>query len=105
VGGVAALANIGTLRLELAQPTTGVFTQTEWLANRGEGVFHIGYLVEDLPGVLRRAAQVGWPVELLSEDRIGPEYAYLDPATTLGVCIEVIADRLFAAVPDHLDVP
>jgi catechol 2,3-dioxygenase-like lactoylglutathione lyase family enzyme len=99
VGGVTALANIGTLRVELAQPTIGVFTQSEWLASRGEGVFHIGYLVDDLPDVLQRAARVGWPVELLSEDDTGPEYAYLDPASTCGVCIEVIAERLLAGVP------
>jgi methylmalonyl-CoA/ethylmalonyl-CoA epimerase len=99
-GGIAAVANIGTLRVELAQPTIGHFTLSDWLARRGEGVFHIGYLVPDLPAALRAATASQWPIELISEDQLGPEYVYLDAESVCGVCIELIAERLFAGIPD-----
>lgn len=43
-----AFARWGSLYLEMVQPVIGQSNAKEWLATRGEGIFHLGYAVDDL---------------------------------------------------------
>lgn len=43
-----AFTKWGHLYLELIQPVIGEGNAKEWLETRGEGIFHLGYAVDDL---------------------------------------------------------
>lgn len=43
-----AFAKAGALYLELVEPVIGEGNAKEWLNTRGEGIFHLGYAVDDM---------------------------------------------------------
>lgn len=43
-----AFTKWGNVYLEMVQPIIGEGNAKEWLATRGEGIFHLGYAVDDL---------------------------------------------------------
>ena len=43
-----AFARWGNVYLEMIQPVIGEGNAKEWLKTRGEGIFHLGYAVDDL---------------------------------------------------------
>ena len=43
-----AFARWGDVYLEMVQPVVGEGNAREWLETRGEGIFHLGYAVDDL---------------------------------------------------------
>ncbi|MGF7150161.1 catechol 2,3-dioxygenase-like lactoylglutathione lyase family enzyme [Sphingomonas zeicaulis] len=43
-----AFTRWGALYLEMIEPVTGEGNAKEWLNTRGEGIFHLGYAVDDL---------------------------------------------------------
>ncbi len=56
-----ALAQAGNVQLELLQPVEGPSIYADWIAEHGEGLHHINFLVDDVDEVSRVLAAEGFP--------------------------------------------
>ena len=65
-----ALTQVGNVQLELLQPVEGPSIYADWLAERGEGLHHINFLVDDVDAVARTLEAQGFPS--LQCGRYGP---------------------------------
>ncbi len=87
-----AFIGSGAGKIELLQPTGADSTVQRFLDKRGSGLHHIAYRVADLEGALQRLAAAG--VRLLDEKPRpgagGHRVAFLHPASTQGVLIELV---------------
>ncbi len=87
-----AFIGSGAGKIELLQPTGADSTVQKFLDKRGSGLHHIAYRVADLEGALQRLAAAG--VRLLDEKPRpgagGHRVAFLHPASTQGVLIELV---------------
>jgi hypothetical protein len=99
---------LGQLMVELVEPGLGQGPAHEFLATRGEGLFHIGYATDD-PG--QRPGGVGPCFEVHSSRRSDGTYGivYLDTVDSVGFFVELVetamADRLMTLVPRGVDLP
>ncbi len=84
-------ARSGDVQLELIQPVRGPGLHAEFLAERGGGVHHLGFLVEDLDETLADARRLGAP-GLMGGEFGSLRFAYLDTFADLGVYAEVVED-------------
>ncbi len=88
-----ALANIGSLRIELIEAVSGSTVYDEFIKKHSYGVQHFGLLVEDMPSALTEAAAAGYEVTMEGSgfglDGDG-HYAYLETEDLLGVTLELI---------------
>jgi catechol 2,3-dioxygenase-like lactoylglutathione lyase family enzyme len=86
----------GPMMFELVEPGVGDTPAAEFLATRGEGMFHLGYAVDD-PSDLPAGTAVCF--EVLALD---PPIVYLDTTEALGYYVELVprpvAERLIEAV-------
>jgi methylmalonyl-CoA/ethylmalonyl-CoA epimerase len=86
-----AFFSIGDTHIELLEPTDTSSPIARFLEKKGEGFHHIGYLIDDLEGQLRKAEQNGCaltsrkPVEGAGGKRI----AFLHPKSAHGVLTEI----------------
>jgi methylmalonyl-CoA/ethylmalonyl-CoA epimerase len=80
-------------QLELVQPLTGETTWGDWLEQRGEGVHHLGIVVDSVPAAIQQAERAGYEVVQagfgVGEQRDGG-YAYFDTSALLGVIVEAV---------------
>lgn len=87
IAGVVA----GESLVELLEPATEDSPIGRFVARRGPGIHHICFAVDDLDGTLDRCRAAG--VRLIDEQpRIGAEgkrIAFLHPASTAGVLVEL----------------
>jgi methylmalonyl-CoA/ethylmalonyl-CoA epimerase len=90
----SAFARSGGLLIELVQPTGGSFTAQTFLDERGEGIYHLGYWVEDMTEVLRRAEEAGIDVDWRFPTEGDPFAVYLDAKQTLGVHVELVSPNM-----------
>jgi methylmalonyl-CoA epimerase len=86
-----AMLPVGETYLELLEgqgPESGV---TSWIKEKGVGLFHIGFEVEDIDGALAELKAKG--VKLRDETprigHAGARIAFLDPVSTGNVLIEL----------------
>jgi len=81
----------GGTRLELIQPTDPATGVGRFVAQRGEALHHVAFLVDDLPAALGRLASQG-VVLIDKEPRPGltGRIAFLHPRSTRGVLIELV---------------
>lgn len=98
-GSRAAYGTAAGPYIELVEPRAGPWTATAFLEERGEGVYHLGYWVNDVPEVLRRAETIGLGVDWALDGESGPIVAYLEPI--LGVHIELVSSSLRSFI-EHL---
>jgi methylmalonyl-CoA/ethylmalonyl-CoA epimerase len=86
--------NLDNAQLQLCEPAPGASPQRLFLEERGEGVFHLGFTVNDLDAVEGDAAALGltpWMRGRLP-DRSG--FTYFDTrAQGAGVTLEIRANR------------
>lgn len=88
----AAFLQSGDTTVELIAPTEPESGTARFLQNRGEGVHHICYVVEDLPAALARLKAAG--MRLIDETpRKGAhgQVAFVHPKAAHGVLIELLA--------------
>lgn len=86
-----AFARSGPIEIELIQVLEGETPHTEFLRERGEGLQHLRFSVENLDGTLAKLAKEGIePVFQHSYPEIGISFAYLDTDKIGGVMIELI---------------
>ncbi|MCS7207156.1 MAG: methylmalonyl-CoA epimerase [Dehalococcoidia bacterium] len=81
----------GGTRLELIQPTDPHTGVGRFVAQRGEALHHIAFVVDDLSGALQRLAAQGLTL-IDTEPRHGlaGRIAFLHPKSTRGVLIELV---------------
>jgi len=88
-----ALANVGTMRIELIEPLEGDTVYNEFVEKHGYGVHHVGVLIESMGDALARANEAGLK---MTQDGagFGPDddghYAYLATEDLIGTTIELI---------------
>jgi methylmalonyl-CoA/ethylmalonyl-CoA epimerase len=84
-----AFFEMGQVSLELIEPIGGPSTWQEFLDEKGEGVHHIAFIVEDTDAVVRFMEGEGVGV-VQQGDYTGGRYTYLDSASALGVVLELL---------------
>jgi len=86
---------VGQTKIELLESTDAEGPIGKFIANRGEGVHHIAYAVENLEECLKEAEEKG--VRLIDQQpRKGAEglhIAFLHPKSTAGVLTEFCEDK------------
>ena len=86
-----AMAQSGPVEIELIQVLEGETPHTEFLREKGEGLHHLRFSVDDLDGKLAEYAEQGIePVWQHSMPEIGFSWAYLNTDTVGGVMIELV---------------
>lgn len=99
--GRIAMATAGSVQVELIQILEGGSIHSEFLAEVGEGIHHLGFFVRDLDARLRAAEAAGIGVlhrGTLKQMGLTIEYAYMDTTSVGGVIIEFIEAR-FMRIP------
>lgn len=97
VRGKVAMAQAGSVQLELVQIVGGESIHLEHLQSKGEGLHHLGFFVRDLETRLRACREAGIEVlqrGSLKQAGLSIEYAYLDTVAIGGVIFEYIEPRL-----------
>jgi methylmalonyl-CoA/ethylmalonyl-CoA epimerase len=84
-----AFFEMGQVSLELIEPIGGPSTWQEFLDEKGEGVHHIAFIVEDTDAVVKFLEREGVGV-VQQGDYTGGRYTYLDSASALGVVLELL---------------
>jgi catechol 2,3-dioxygenase-like lactoylglutathione lyase family enzyme len=83
-----AIAYVGSMMYQLLEPVEGPNAYKEFLDERGEGLHHLGYFVEDLDAAIRYMEGKGYTL-LQSGRGIGTVgdggYAYFDTEGPLGI--------------------
>ena len=72
------IARIGNMELELIQPLDGDSPHKEFLDEKGEGIQHLGFFVDNLKSEVETLTQKGSSILLTSEFNGGGGVAYLD---------------------------
>ncbi len=103
-----AFGKWGDLVVELVEPGLGQGPAGEFLATRGEGVFHVGYATDD---PTQRPGGIGPCFQVHSSIRPDGTHGivYLDTLDTLGFFVELVdrpmADRIVALVDGLVTAP
>jgi methylmalonyl-CoA/ethylmalonyl-CoA epimerase len=88
----AVLLDIGEGHVELLRPLGPDTPIGKYLDNRGPGLHHVAYAVDDIEGVLGKLKEAG--IEMIdSEPRVGirqSRVAFVHPRSTGGVLTEIV---------------
>ncbi len=85
----AAFAQSGPIQIEFIQPVAGENIYTEFLADKGEGLHHLGFQIDDMDSTLATLAQEG--IEPVFYKNLGfMAFAYLNTDTIGGVMFELV---------------
>jgi methylmalonyl-CoA/ethylmalonyl-CoA epimerase len=86
---MAAIAQSGSIQIELIQPLEGPSIWKEFLENRGGGIHHVQSTVQDPDKMLAAFKEMG--IEVLMSGKIGPNtFYYMDTEPFLGTVYEFI---------------
>jgi methylmalonyl-CoA/ethylmalonyl-CoA epimerase len=91
-GGKACMVEAGDILVELIQPTDSDHRVGRFLQQRGEGLFHLSFRVDDLNAEVRALREMGIVVEdprTISTLPSRPRIAFIDPQSVHGVIIEL----------------
>ncbi len=83
------ITQIGNLELELIQPINGESPHQEFLDQKGEGIQHLGFFVDDLDDSVKNLTAEGSSVMLTSQFKGGGGVAYLD-LDAAGLIVELV---------------
>jgi len=95
-GGKALMIPVGKNFVELIQPTDLEHRVGKFLQQRGEGLFHISFRVDDIHAEVRALKEKGILVEDPREITTlptRPRIAFLDPQATCGAMIELAEEH------------
>jgi methylmalonyl-CoA/ethylmalonyl-CoA epimerase len=88
----AALLGVGESALELLEGTDEESPVTRFIKNRGEGIHHITFEVEDIRGEIKKLLDAD--VQMINESPIrgvdGSLVAFVHPSSTCGVLVELL---------------
>lgn len=80
---------IGNLQLQLAQPGEGKSHYKDFLETKGEGVFHIGFEVDDVDATENELTGTGMDILASGRRDDGSGFTYLDTRQQAGVTLLV----------------
>ena len=87
-----AMFPVGESSLELLQSDDANTRTAKWIENKGEGLFHICFEVDDIAEALRELKQKG--AKLLNETPVtghgNSQIAFIDPESTSGFLVELV---------------
>jgi hypothetical protein len=83
------LAMMGELQIELIQPLEGKTIYGEFLEKWGDGIHHLGFDLNNLDERVTAFKKLGIGV-LMSGERVGGKFAYMDTEGTVGIIVELI---------------
>jgi len=83
------ITHIGNIELELIQPIDGASPHQEFLNQKGEGIQHLGFLVENLAESVKDLTAEGSEIMLTSQFKGGGGVAYLD-LDAAGLIVELV---------------
>ncbi|HET8678938.1 MAG TPA: methylmalonyl-CoA epimerase [bacterium] len=91
-GVTAAFVTVGTVRIELLQPSGSEGPIARFLARRGEGIHHIALAVDDIAEALEHARHAGFTLidEVPRAGAHDSRIVFLHPKDTHGVLIELV---------------
>ncbi len=98
---------VGSVAVEIMEPTDSACEVARFLESRGEGVFLISYRVDDVQEALDQLHTAGrWTIDRKPRCLMGNRYAFIDPPRALhGVLTEILDGEFVnpAAVeaPEH----
>ena len=78
---------IGPVELQLIQPGKGGSLYKDFLEERGEGVYHLGFVVDDIDGSEAEVKSMGLGVISSGRRENGSGFSYLDTADKAGVTL------------------
>tara|TARA_B100000315_G_C14499883_1_gene551809 strand:- start:62 stop:571 length:510 start_codon:yes stop_codon:yes gene_type:complete len=84
-----AMAQVGPVEWELVQPLEGESIYTEFLAQRGEGLHHVGVAVDDFDEAVSALAGEGIGIQMGGRTRAGNGFAYMDTEKDIGAIVEL----------------
>ncbi|WP_342619463.1 VOC family protein [Rhodoferax sp. GW822-FHT02A01] len=88
-------ANLNNIQLQLCQPKEGKSPQWKFLLEKGEGVYHIGFSVEDLDASEKVAQEIGLEVRAHGRRADGAGFTYFETENEgAGVTLEIRAAGL-----------
>ena len=93
---VARGAQMGPIGFEIVQPVSGESVQKETLDTRGEGINHVGFIVDDIEEAKSIMVEEGFKVISSGKNEGGGGMAYFDTDKVGGVMIEL------EELPPHL---
>ncbi len=83
------ITHIGDMELELIQPIDGESPHQEFLEQKGEGIQHLGFMVDNLEEDVKRLTKQGSEILLTSQFKGGGGVAYLD-LDAAGLIVELV---------------
>jgi methylmalonyl-CoA/ethylmalonyl-CoA epimerase len=85
---------LGEVQIELIQVISGETLHTKFLEERGEGLHHLGFFVDDLENELTELEKEG--IKVLDRGTVQGivKFAYLDTEEALGVILELIQNTI-----------
>lgn len=83
------ITHIGDMELELIQPINGESPHREFLDKKGEGIQHLGFIVDNLGEDVTRLTGQGSEILLASQFQGGGGVAYLD-LDVAGLIVELV---------------
>ncbi len=92
-----ATAPMGPIKLELIEPGEGAVLLKEFLENNGEGINHLGFLVDNLDRHKNKARMKGLEIILTIKLPKGAECAYVDTRHEAGGVIMELLRRAHSA--------
>ncbi|MFX1505628.1 MAG: VOC family protein [Promethearchaeota archaeon] len=84
------LFQVGDIQFELIEVLEGETVHSKFLKEKGEGLHHIGFIVEDIEEELSRLEKEG--IRVLERGLVQEmvKFAYLDTEKSLGIILELI---------------
>jgi 4-hydroxyphenylpyruvate dioxygenase-like putative hemolysin len=81
------VARCGPVQLQLIQPGEGESLYKDFLREKGEGVYHIGFVVDDIDQADAEAGKLGLEALSIGRREDGSGFSYLDTAQKAGVTL------------------
>jgi methylmalonyl-CoA/ethylmalonyl-CoA epimerase len=102
MGAKVAYGDAGPVYVELVQPTGDRWTASAFLEEQGEGVYHLGYWCDDVPGAVSRAREQGVGVDCSTEANGVPFIVYLEAVG--GVHVELVASSIRPVLAEQFGI-
>ena len=80
---------LGPVQIQLGYPPPGRTPQRKFLETRGEGVFHIGFVVDDVDAGERAATAMGLDPYMRGRRANGSGFTYFDVSDKAGVTLSI----------------
>lgn len=86
-----ALVQVGQTRLELMEPTAENTTIGRFIERRGEGLHHLAFYVQDLPGKIQIVDDLGLQlIDQAPREGLSGDIAFIHPRSVFGILTELV---------------